>query len=90
MLKSLACFIFIAGLFSRMIFSRQATKGAKELFRRNLCVLCALARASLTAGYFSRQAAKIAKRIIPKESLRSLRLCERKKQHASDIIFLRD
>lgn len=44
MLKSLACFIFIAGLFSRMIFSRQA--------------------------------AKIAKRIIPKESLRSLRLGE--------------
>lgn len=34
MLKSLACFIFIAGLFSRMIFSRQAAKGAKPCIPR--------------------------------------------------------
>ena len=52
MLKSLACFIFIAGLFSRMIFSRQAAKVAKELFQRNLSVLRAFARASLIAEYF--------------------------------------
>ena len=44
MLKSLAYFIFIAGVFSRMILSRQA--------------------------------AKVAKKIIPKESLRPSRLCE--------------
>lgn len=75
MLKSLACFIFIAGLFSRMIFSRQAAKVAKELFRRNLCVPCAFAREknnmrAILSSYginFS-PSRKGRKGIIPKES----------------------
>ena len=73
MLKSLACFIFIVGLFSRMIFSRQAAKVAKELFRRNLCVLCALARASLTAGYFFSPSRKDRKDLHTPRSLCALR-----------------
>ena len=78
MLKSLVCFIFIAGAPSRIIFISRIFFLAKPLRPyiplRSLGALCAFARGRnimrailSSCGNLSRQAAKIAKRIIPKE-----------------------
>ena len=74
MLKSLAYFIFIAGVFSRMILSRQAAKVAKKIIPKESLRPSRLCESLINRGiFFSRQAAKIAKPCVPQRSLCVLR-----------------
>ena len=69
MLKSLAYFIFIAGVFSRMILSRQAAKVAKKIIPKESLRPSRLCESLIHREiFFSRQAAKIAKTCIPSEA----------------------
>ena len=74
MLKSLAYFIFIAGVFSRMILSRQAAKVAKKIIPKESLRPSRLCESLINCEiFFSRQAAKIAKPCVPQRSLCALR-----------------
>ena len=74
MLKSLAYFIFIAGVFSRMILSRQAAKVAKKIIPKESLRPSRLCESLINREiFFSRQAAKIAKPCVPQRSLCALR-----------------
>ena len=72
--KSLAFFIFIAGVFSRMILSRQAAKVAKRIIPNESLRPPRLCESLINREiFFSRQAAKIAKPCVPQRSLCVLR-----------------
>ena len=74
MLKSLAYFIFIAGVYSRMILSRQAAKVAKKIIPKESLRPSRLCESLINREiFFSRQAAKIAKTYIPPRNLCVLR-----------------